>query len=58
VGGGDESPLRSARGDASPSESGDVAVVIDLAEDGLDRVFRLLQTTRPWSLAITRRMKS
>jgi len=41
VGGGDESPLRSARGDTSPLESGDVAVVLDLAEDGLDRVFSL-----------------
>src|SRR6202161_1319557 len=39
VGGGDESPLRSARGDAPALESGDVAVVLDLAEDGLDRVF-------------------
>ena len=41
MGGGDESPLRSARGDASPLESGDGAVVLDLTEDGLDRVFSL-----------------
>jgi hypothetical protein len=41
VGGGDESPLRSAGRDASALESSDAPVVLDLAEDRLDRVFSL-----------------
>lgn len=41
MGGGDESPLRSAGLDASALESSDAPVVLDLTEDRLDRVFSL-----------------